>query len=374
MFFPSGYLAANPPTISIIEMLARSHCDVDVFTIKNLHSPIHDFNRSNIRIKYMPVTLNKARERRTSLTIVFAAWAFLICTFRKYDCVIGSGIRGLMSAALVSKVFGLPAVYNCLELYPADKYSQLLKRLERWAVRTCAFSIIQDELRARLLARDTGIQLRDIITLPNSLPGFAKRRQSNYLRTRFNIREESTILLSAGVFSRNRMLLELVQLAQTWPEDWVLVLHSAQATDQAFVNQVTEADKRKCVVFSMEPVPLKELPDLVSSADIGIALYDSDSNENTRNMGLSSGKVAQCAQCGIPFVISDLPGIGDLVKKYQCGVPIQDIKELRTAIETIILDYERMSHNAIKCFNEALSVEKYFDRVIRRIQLIHGNA
>jgi len=81
-------------------------------------------------------------------------------------------------------------------------------------------------------------------------------------------------------------------------------------------------------------------------------------------MGMASGKVAQYLRCGKPVVVSDLPGMADLIRRYNCGAVIKEPSELKDALQTVFDDHETMVLNAINCFNTEFSLDRYSGPII----------
>lgn len=300
-----------------------------------------------------------------------------------YTCFIGVDPEGLVDAAPLAELLDVPLVYWSLELLFADEADtparKALKRREIAYSRQVAFIIIQDELRAQALSEENGLDSDRFILVPNSPLGPARRRRSNYLHRRWQIPSERRIALCAGTITWWAMSKELVSSVATWPEEYVLVLHSRLkmygASHMPYIDSVVQAaGRRENVILSSEPLPSDRFLDLVDSADVGIALYSSQPPQSTRidkNMqiiGLSSGKAATYLHHGLPVVVSDSPGLGSLVESYKCGVSVSDPAETSDALREIEGNYEFYSANAIKCFNERLEFGRHFQAVIERIE------
>ena len=181
IFFPGCSLPVSLPTVTLAEILASHKFDIDVFSIQSSYTPLHEFNHQKIISHIMPYKQKNPCEPRTLVTILFLAWMLKQLAFKRYHCLIGSGIRGLFVAAVLSKLYRIPYIYNCLECYPADIYSKYLKIIERWALKDCALVIIQDDLRAKLLQKDTDLKNDFFAYMPNSLLGRAEKKRSLFL-------------------------------------------------------------------------------------------------------------------------------------------------------------------------------------------------
>jgi glycosyltransferase involved in cell wall biosynthesis len=129
--------------------------------------------------------------------------------------------------------------------------------------------------------------------------------------------------------------------------------------------------------FSTEPVPANEVDSLVSSADVGVALYSvKELGFRAEFMGLASGKIANYLKCGLPVVASDIPSIRRYVESYRCGVCVQSADQVKDAIAMIMSDYRSYSENAVRCFNELWAPDRYCASIAERLDRLcrHGAA
>jgi hypothetical protein len=118
-------------------------------------------------------------------------------------------------------------------------------------------------------------------------------------------------------------------------------------------------------VFSSESVAPSEYEELVRSADVGLALYGVRpgsvyGNDNVYHMGLSSGKLSQYLQAGVPVVVTDLPSLRRLTTTYRCGEVVTDPEVTEPAIRRILADYESYARNAVECFSRELELTRPF--------------
>jgi glycosyltransferase involved in cell wall biosynthesis len=372
IFFPSGHLELVPSIKTIAIALADYGYKIDLYVAENLHSPKPRIDHANVILNILPWKQRHVYEQVPLLLAVFSIWAFSLCIRKPYLCYIGAGIRGLYTSALLSAFTRVPFIYHSLELYPSWESKSLAQRiskfLERWSNRLASFTIIQDEERACLLAQDNNIPIENIVIIPNAPMGEAEHKRSNYLHKKLSIPENKKIILYAGnIFAPYSMSLELVQAAQYWPEDWVLVLHNNLIVDAEYYIQLQKSDKNGRVMFSRDPVPYEELEDLVSSADIGLALYK-PTDANMLHVGLSSGKLMHYLKCGVPVIVNDLPGLKDVVDRYECGLCVQDVREVGNAVKLIFSDYNRYIERALLAFNNSFKAEIYLPHLLTCIR------
>jgi len=169
------------------------------------------------------------------------------------------------------------------------------------------------------------------------------------------------IVLYFGKLCEDRYVLELANIAQTFPERWTLVLHGWGSA--SLISDIRRCDARQKVALSLALVPGHELVELVASADVGLAFY-SAALQNDRLSAFASEKVATYLQCGVPFVAFDYPGYRYLADKDRCGVVIQDLSELPQAISTILTAHEAFRHGAHKAFTRHYDYARNFRAVI----------
>lgn len=372
MLFPSGRMETTATTKHLVTVLARAGYNVDVFTARNAFVPPPVFHEPGVTLFVHPHEQRRAREFVPTITLSFLFWFLPFFFRRRYAMLLAAGIRGLYVASFLHLFTGIPYIYHCLELYPSwDRTSlswKLYKLLERHGSRNAALCVVQDELRGKILVQDNGVDPDSLAYFPVSTFGPGKVRRSDYLRKKYGIPDHKRIVLCAGaIFVGFVPGLEIVKEAQRWPEDVVLVMHSNGASDPAVsVDEFKSADKAKRVIFSLEPVAYELLPELIASADIGLAVY-SRYDDNIVNMGLSSGKLAEYAALGVPFIVNDFPGIGERVNESRPGVAIDSIDELSIAVQHILSDYDGYCARAVEFFDRELAAERYAPQIVSRV-------
>ncbi|MBC7232374.1 MAG: glycosyltransferase [Chloroflexi bacterium] len=369
ILYPAGHLDRTPSVKHLAHILAQGGFFVDILTISNVTVPKSTFAHENINVLHIPIKLYTFYEPIPYVLAMFSLHGLRIYLRNHYDCIIGAGIRGLYVGTFWSLIRRVPLVYHSLELYPSWERHRCLDRLakaiERWANRKCAFTIIQDESRAKLLAEDNGVPMDRMIFMPNAAPGKASRKKSIYIKARFGIPTEKVIILFAGtLFAKWAPTLALVRRAQEWPDDWVLVLHSNTTLSDEWRETIKAADRKDRVILSCDPVPYEQLHEIIASADVGLAIYTSN-DTNMSNMGLSSGKIAEYLRWGVPVVVSDLQYTADVIRQYHCGIVIDKLEALEGAIRQILSNYERYADGAVRCFNEVWSLDNYRSVIVQ---------
>ena len=110
----------------------------------------------------------------------------------------------------------------------------------------------------------------------------------------------------------------------------------------------------------------QSLPELLSSADIGLIFYQ-NLWENFYETGSSSNKLAQYLQVGLPVITSAYPSFREVIEKYKCGKCTNNPEEIEKRANEIFLDYAAYRNNAFKCYQEKYEFSKHFKVVIDKI-------
>jgi glycosyltransferase involved in cell wall biosynthesis len=368
LLFPSGHLSVAPTARYLAAGLARHGFAVDFYTARNRWSPPPAVEHDAVRVFVMPGEQQRLREPIYGIVLMFLAWSFYRCLRRRPDVLVGCGIRGLFVASLISLFLRRPVVYHSMELYPSWEWKSLAgrfyKAVERWCNRRARASLIQDPMRAGILAADNRIAPDSIVIFPVAPFGPARRQPATLLRDRFRIAPETRIILHAGgVFAGFSLAPQVVTAAQEWPADWVLVMHCNQRPEDAGrLEQLRQLDRAGRVVFSLEPVPAEQVPDLIASADVGLAVY-ARADDNIYHLGLSSGKLGEYLRCGVPVVASDFPGVRDLIEESHAGLCVPDAAAIGPAIAAILASYDGYVAGALRCFDRKLALENYMGEV-----------
>jgi glycosyltransferase involved in cell wall biosynthesis len=294
-----------------------------------------------------------------------------------YRCVIGVDPAGLLQGNYLASIIRVPLVYYSLELLPSHEIrNPVLKRLKKREIslsRKAQFVIIQDEERARLLAQDNQIPMEKFALVPNSPLGRSGRRPSHYWHQRFGLSSDQRVVLHAGSIAPWTGIEQIVQSVGSWPENWVLVVHSrANAESSDLVKRLRELAVPGRVFFSLRPVARQEYNVLVDGADIGIAFYLSTgytkfTGQNIQALGLSSGKIADYLRAGLPVIVNQAGSISELLQRERCGIAVESGRDIGEAIGQIAQRYVEYSEQACQVFEIYLDFSRGFQEVIKRI-------
>ena len=308
----------------------------------------------------------------------FMPWFIIKQHKKNYDLVIAAGIRGLFILGIWSYFSRIKFAFLCLELYLNKEQrsfkGRIVKALEGFFNRRAKFVIIQDELRGKILQRENHYKGK-ILIFPNA--GLIETGNlgpdKDRLKT-FGINGKKVALYAGNIYSKWAMTAELSTAALTWPEDWVLLLHSkARMTDDEKQTSLQVGALGRKIFFSNDTLDEYDYEALVKSVDVGIALYDGGVSENLYYLGYSSGKISQYLRCGIPVIVNRLPLIDQLVEEYDCGYIVDNLSQISKFLTDISNNYNYFSRNAKKAFLKKLNPALYIDQIVEVVSFISNN-
>lgn len=125
-----------------------------------------------------------------------------------------------------------------------------------------------------------------------------------------------------------------------WPDD-LLLLIVGDGVERLSIEEVAKTNSKLLYIGTR---PYKDMAGLISNSIA--SLIPKNNRGNRKETGLSPLKLYESLACGVPVIVSDFPGQGDFVRKYECGIVIspEDPKALIQAILHLRAnDSERLS-------------------------------
>ena len=302
-----------------------------------------------------------------------ALFAWRQCRRDKWTAILAIDAPGLIHAQLLNRWLGLPIWYWSLEILFDDELSEEVRPYHSWRQQEktllpdCVGGIIQDPVRMEaFVGQNPSFAEKPMVLMPNSSPGPARRRKSDYLHRRFNLSAETRIALYSGSFSASSMVDDIALSTRDWPEGWVFVIHSRHGLGRDGHYLAARVLEKACspgrVYFSPGPTTLENLADIHDSADLGIVFYGRDetnplTGRNCVLQGYSSGKINAYLQAGLPVVVNRYSNIHEWVDSSGCGRSVCDAEELGTVIREMAPHLARYSEKAVECFERTWRIE-----------------
>ena len=233
--------------------------------------------------------------------------------------------RGIIEGDYIARHFGIPKALLSYEIFFREETSAEFKLEEITACRDLSFAVCQDPLRGRMLCLANEIPPEKLLLLPVAGRRFYEPPQPKprVLHELFQLPAKTKVALHMGSFAAWTGASFLLKSTWSWPEDWILVVHERFGRpNRALVE--SEANPDRVRVSESSFASQDQMAAFIQSADIGLALYfptfeNAWVGRNIQHMGLSSGKISQCLQLGIPVATHELGEISDWIRFYKAG-------------------------------------------------------
>jgi len=238
--------------------------------------------------------------------------------------------------------------------FQANRVERAFRYRERALLPKIGALMIQDRFRAQVLLRHLAhpeqVKTIDFPVVMNG-PAVPRRRQPPPCR----------VLFFGGLWSEE-LLHELESAAERLGDGQVLVIHGGRGNVRA-----PRATNK--LVVSTRAIPFEEVNDFIATADIGLALYPVE-EENNRCSAFASEKVARYLQCGIPFIAFESPDYAYLRAETGCCELVRTYDEIPQAVNTILADYGRYQRGAETAFQRFHNREVSKQALLRYIDAV----
>jgi hypothetical protein len=342
-----------------IKAFAARGAHVDVYTRLTTSHPVPTF--SNPRIRVIPLDVSYGGAIRLV--------ARLAAHRPRYAVVLAAPQWGLYWAVAASTMSRAPIAYISDELIIDSELTtagqRRWKARERRAHQRCAFTIALSQDRAdflRGLNRLAGDH--PMYVVPNSAPGPAVRQPSHFYQELLGLPPDRCVILHAGGMGWQPAE-ALAAAAATWGDAAPAIVFQGRLP-----TQMRARESRGAVWYSPTTLPADLLDHAVSSAHIGLALYDAHKT-NDRLMGTASGKLCLYMKNALPVITTRLACF-DWVEREGCGVRVQTIDEIPAAARAICADYDRYADAVRRYYAAHLDFAQTFEPVIHAVEVLAG--
>jgi hypothetical protein len=348
---PHPYVDALACFREPIKRLADEGWLIDLFTtLSSQHCPPF-FHRENVRVREIELT------RAGAARLV----GNLICNRPKFDWLFAVPQWSLHYASIASALAGIPMACISDELKAEAEATSAdrarWKRRERRAHQRCAFTIAFSHERASFIRSENQLDSdHPIVIVPNSAPGPARRLVSRYYQDALAIPCDRPVLLHAGSWWWKLQFGEVEDVARLWSDPTVLVFQGR------IQNHFPASAAHPNLRFSSTVLPSEFLDYAVSSAHVGLALYDTKI-ANDRLMGTASGKVMVYLKNQLPVIALKHPSF-DWIGREGCGLCVDALSDIGAATGRICREYPRYAANVRRVYDEQLDFTRNFEPVM----------
>lgn len=237
-------------------------------------------------------------------------------------------------------------IFSALATLSKNRIKQkILAVMEKIVVRNIKKIVVSGELDAEYLRKYYQDKSKKFFIIKN-LPKRVEIKKSDYLRNKYQIAEDKTILIYQGVLLEGRGLLPTLNFLRD-NDNYVLVIIGDGPFKRTILNEITK-HKLENKVFIHQSVRYKELVNITATADIGLSLIE----PLTFSYELAlPNKLFEYLYAGIPVLVTNLPAMANFVMENDVGVVIPkdlDIQDIKLGLEKIRENYQVYKDNILK--------------------------
>lgn len=304
----------------------------------------------------------------------FSVWLEHITTYKNYDLIIGVDRRGLIEAYHLHHITHAPFVFFSFEIMFSCETSLRYKTAEILASKYVNHWFVQDELRAKHLEIENELNpaTKTLIPLASSgKPEHPTRRLRDYL----GIPPEKKVAITMGSISNWSMTPEIISTIDSWPDDWVLIIHDRYGRTELELKKLdcnlSNRLNSKVYISNQASDLVDEMSEVLAGVNVGLAFYkpvftSPYTGNNLKYLGISSGKISTFLRHGVPIILNEIGTYSDFAKKHGFGMVIHDLKNIGTNLNQLV--HPEKSQQAQKFYLEYLNFEIYQDIIWNKLQ------
>lgn len=353
IYFYDGWLSVSPTTVTVAKVLAKHFEKVIIFA-QNTQFKKYFFDEKNIEVKYL---YNSFYWKLSDKPVNFAKKVKKhIKNFDKKNdwflCIDETSLEPVTDIVGDSENI----MYLSLELPDTTReYTEKQKKIfNRMKV-----ILVQDENRLNTLkttynANDIEKHAKIIYIPNNSIPEKSKKKLVGVVEQFKNLPKDKIICASIGMVERPVYSAEISKVFSEI-DNAVLIYHNRMKINKKkeYTKQVIEANTKNLYLSEMV-YDFADIEYAYKGIEIGIACYR-PCNDDFKFIGKASGKLCYYMMYGIPVIVNRLPGLADIVEKYNCGAVIDNVEstdEWKTAINRIKSDYDMYKARVNECYEQ----------------------
>jgi glycosyltransferase involved in cell wall biosynthesis len=261
---------------------------------------------------------------------------FLKLLFIKKDILLSNDLDTLLPNFLISKIFRLKLVYDSHELF-----TEVPELINRPFVRGFWLTIEKNIVP----------KVKNCYTVSNSISKYYNSKYNTSFKVIRNLpiavnkdmngtfpfeTNNKKIILYQGAINKARGL-ELMITTMQYIENTIFVIIGSGDIKNKLQQQIQILKLKDKIKFISKVTP-KELQKLTPLADLGISIEE--------DFGLNykfalPNKLFDYIQAKIPVLVSDLPEMKNIIKKYSVGEIIQDRNPKKLAIQITSILYKK---------------------------------
>ncbi len=346
-----AYIDTQPCYMELPIQLANSGFQVDLYMPMHSNNHLPFFENQAIRLLPFPDSIFQRAEYWSKI---------LYAKDRRYKAIIGTPVRGIWIAYKTAAIQKIPFYYFADELLEhlvrkTDVQKKRLTRRNYIGNKKAVATIALGEQRYAVQKEQNKIDfLHEYIVIPNAPAGDSIKLRSNYFRDIFNIEDRKPILLFAGTLNWN-LARKIYEETKSYSDrDYHLIFQSRTLG-------LMGENNHPFIKISAVPIPSSIMNYAVSSADIGLALYDKESVHETNN-GITGGKIGTYLKNGLPVVAGSAENLKRFEEK-KVGIYWDAISPFDEIASEAIKNMQTYQEYIPSFYRENLQYEYFFENL-----------
>jgi glycosyltransferase involved in cell wall biosynthesis len=301
---------------------------------------------------------------------------FFYLLFRRFDLLVANDLDTLLPNFLVSKIKGLPLVYDSHEYFTGVPEIQN-RHFVRWVWKTIESFVFPKLTNVITVSDSIALQYENEYGLrPLTVRNCSLKANhiSPFTRHELGVEADHLLLIMQGTgINIDRGGEELIEALNMTENVTLLIVGSGDIFIQ-LQKRIAELRLENKVKL-IGRVPWNELMRYTKSADIGLTL---DKNNNANHNYSLPNKLFDYINAGIPILAGDLPEIRTIILKYRCGFIIKEVTpfEISSAIielrnnPALLTELRRNAVEASQELNwgvESVKVKAMYKNILKNI-------
>jgi glycosyltransferase involved in cell wall biosynthesis len=296
----------------------------------------------NLKIYEIPEFFNKLKVHFFKSTI-YQLYALLYCLRLKDLKLVYSRYTTInITDILISKIKQIPLIVEVNGIYKDERSEQGFDRLKIFMNKITGkrlFSVstqiipVTDKLRS-ILITDYKVPSEKIKVINNGVDEQLFKKMDKYeCRQKIGINKKLNVICFVGslaFWQGVEYLIDSIPLVlKQFPDTEILIVGSGHQ-EHKLKRRARDLNIEKNINF-LGWVEYKKVPLYINASDICVAPFTRSRNEE---IGLSPLKLYEYMACNKPIVASDINGVGNILLKYNVGIPVkpEDPNELSQAL------------------------------------------
>jgi glycosyltransferase involved in cell wall biosynthesis len=264
---------------------------------------------------------------------------FLFLLFRrKIDILVANDLDTLPANYLVSKLRGIPLVYDSHEYFTEvpeligrEKVRSFWLRVEKWIIPNLTFAYTVSQPIADIYKTTYGVNFEVIHNYP------LIKKEAGFFQLPFD-KGGDKLLIYQGSVNMGRGLELLIDV--TGEMDNIKFVIAGDGDIRESLEKKVKDRNLGHKIFLIGKIPFQQLQSLTMQADGGVSLEE-DLGLNYRYA--MPNKLFDYIQAGIPVLVSSLPEMKKVVEKYKIGMIAEnrEKEQIRDMLKDLLFNVEK---------------------------------